>query len=142
MWETELGDGQALLFCWGCANERYSDQCYHKKCDDMTNINHETFLVNTKGIAYSVAKYALSWEGIPKVDVEAVKREPKSNTASSSRPMFSLALAALIFVVIAVGAIKWETILGLSLIKMARDGVVVVCIRYCAHPGSTLLCSD
>lgn len=47
------------------------DPCYHKKCDDVTNLNKEAFLLNTQSIANSVAKYAISWKGIPKADAAA-----------------------------------------------------------------------
>ncbi|KAJ4251986.1 Leucyl aminopeptidase yscIV [Fusarium torreyae] len=41
---------------------------YHKAGDDINNLNKEAFLVNTQAIAYSVAKYAKSWKGLPKVN--------------------------------------------------------------------------
>ena len=38
---------------------------YHGPGDNVTNLETEAFLINTKGIAYSVATYATSFEGIP-----------------------------------------------------------------------------
>jgi Zn-dependent M28 family amino/carboxypeptidase len=43
---------------------------YHKIGDDINNLNHEAYLLNTKSIANSVAKYALSWESIEAVDMK------------------------------------------------------------------------
>jgi hypothetical protein len=37
--------------------------------DDINNLNHEAYLLNTKAIANSVAKYATSWESIEEVDM-------------------------------------------------------------------------
>lgn len=42
------------------------DKCYHQLCDDLTNLNWDAFLVNTRLIAHSVATYANSFEGFPK----------------------------------------------------------------------------
>ncbi|KAK2733999.1 Leucyl aminopeptidase yscIV [Onygenales sp. PD_40] len=41
---------------------------YHGAGDNMTNINHEGWLLNTKATAFSVAKYALSTEDLPPKD--------------------------------------------------------------------------
>ncbi|KAF3911921.1 hypothetical protein ABW20_dc0101299 [Dactylellina cionopaga] len=48
----------------GKAGEPY-DACYHRACDDDTNINYEAFLMGAKSIAYMVAKYGKSIEGFP-----------------------------------------------------------------------------
>ncbi|KAF4448617.1 hypothetical protein F53441_7993 [Fusarium austroafricanum] len=40
---------------------------YHKAGDTIKNLNKEAFLVNTQAIANSVAKYAKSWKGLPRV---------------------------------------------------------------------------
>ncbi|KAF2027661.1 Zn-dependent exopeptidase [Setomelanomma holmii] len=45
------------------------DGCYHQKCDDINNLAHDAYLLNTQSIANSVAKYALSFEGIPRANV-------------------------------------------------------------------------
>jgi Zn-dependent M28 family amino/carboxypeptidase len=42
------------------------DGCYHQKCDTVDNLAHDAYLLNTQSIANSVAKYAVSWEGVPK----------------------------------------------------------------------------
>ncbi|KAH6893525.1 hypothetical protein B0T10DRAFT_559506 [Thelonectria olida] len=41
---------------------------YHKAGDDINNLAHDAYLLNTKAIANSVAKYALSFKSLPKVD--------------------------------------------------------------------------
>lgn len=40
---------------------------YHKAGDDINNLSHDAFLLNTKSIANSVAKYAISWDSLPSV---------------------------------------------------------------------------
>ena len=51
------------------------DICYHQKCDDINNLNHEAYLLNTQSIANSVAKYAISWDGIPRANATLRKRD-------------------------------------------------------------------
>ncbi|KAF1993513.1 Zn-dependent exopeptidase [Amniculicola lignicola CBS 123094] len=51
------------------------DANYHQKGDDMSNLNHEAYLLNTQSIANSVALYANSWEGIPAPNVTHRKRD-------------------------------------------------------------------
>ena len=46
------------------------DVNYHQAGDDINNLNEEAFLLNTKSIANSVAKYALSFDSLPAVQVE------------------------------------------------------------------------
>src|SRR5690606_29163966 len=46
------------------------DPNYHKPEDTIDNLNHDAFLLNTKSIANSVAKYALSFDDLPAADVE------------------------------------------------------------------------
>lgn len=41
------------------------DVNYHKVGDTVDNLNNEAYLLNTQSIANSVAKYAVSFEGIP-----------------------------------------------------------------------------
>ncbi|KAG9252135.1 uncharacterized protein F5Z01DRAFT_676373 [Emericellopsis atlantica] len=58
---------EAALF-GGEAGVAY-DVNYHQAGDDMSNLNHEAYLLNTKSIANSVAKYAMSFESIEPVDM-------------------------------------------------------------------------
>lgn len=44
---------------------------YHKKGDTVDNLALDAFLLNTKSIADSVAKYALSFAGLPPVSAHA-----------------------------------------------------------------------
>jgi Zn-dependent M28 family amino/carboxypeptidase len=50
------------------------DPNYHQKGDTIDNLNKEAFLLNTQSIANSVAKYAISWKGIPEADAQQRKR--------------------------------------------------------------------
>ncbi|GFP51933.1 aminopeptidase Y [Trichoderma asperellum] len=50
---------------------QWLDPCYHQICDDLGNLNHTAWEVNTKLIAHSVATYALSFEGFPKREQES-----------------------------------------------------------------------
>ncbi|KAK7983373.1 glycosyltransferase family 32 [Apiospora arundinis] len=43
------------------------DANYHQAGDTVANLDHDAFLVNTKAIANSVAKYAMSWSSLPAV---------------------------------------------------------------------------
>lgn len=45
------------------------DVNYHLIGDDINNLNHEAFYVNTLSIANSVAKYAISFDALEPVDV-------------------------------------------------------------------------
>lgn len=45
------------------------DPCYHLKCDDKSNLNFEPWLVNTRLVAYTVAKYSQSLKGFPERDL-------------------------------------------------------------------------
>tara|TARA_R110002003_G_scaffold232_9_gene16763 strand:+ start:1158 stop:2681 length:1524 start_codon:yes stop_codon:yes gene_type:complete len=55
------------------------DGCYHQKCDDIDNLAHDAYLLNTQSIANSVAKYALSFEGIPRANATLRKRNAESS---------------------------------------------------------------
>ena len=55
------------------------DACYHQKCDDIDNLALDAYLLNTQSIANSVAKYALSWEGIPRANATLRKRSAESS---------------------------------------------------------------
>jgi len=50
------------------------DQCYHQACDTFDNLAQDAYLLNTQSIANSVAKYALSFEGIPRANATLRKR--------------------------------------------------------------------
>lgn len=56
------------------------DPNYHKVGDTIDNLAHDAYLLNTKSIANSVAKYALSFETLPEVELEK-----RGWTASNSR---------------------------------------------------------
>lgn len=45
------------------------DVNYHLVGDDINNLNHEAYLLNTKSIANSVAKYAMSFDSLEPVDL-------------------------------------------------------------------------
>lgn len=47
-------------------NGKVLDECYHMICDDVSNIDFEAFLVNTKLIAHSVGIYGRSLNKFPK----------------------------------------------------------------------------
>lgn len=55
------------------------DHCYHQKCDDINNLAHDAYLLNTQSIANSVATYAVSWAGIPKANATLRKRNAESS---------------------------------------------------------------
>lgn len=50
------------------------DANYHQAGDTVDNLAHDAFLLNTQSIANSVAKYATSFEGIPKANGTVRKR--------------------------------------------------------------------
>ena len=47
----------------GKAGEAY-DQCYHKDCDGIDNLNKKAWIQNTRAAAHSIATYARSLNGI------------------------------------------------------------------------------
>ncbi|KAH8724872.1 hypothetical protein GQ44DRAFT_707956 [Phaeosphaeriaceae sp. PMI808] len=55
------------------------DGCYHQKCDDINNLAKDAYLLNTQSIANSVAKYALSFEGIPRGNATLRKRNAENS---------------------------------------------------------------
>lgn len=61
-------EAEAKLF-GGQAGVAY-DVNYHKIGDDIKNLNHDAFLLNTKAIANSVAKYAMSYKSFKPVSKE------------------------------------------------------------------------
>jgi Zn-dependent M28 family amino/carboxypeptidase len=50
------------------------DANYHQVGDTVDNLNNEAYLLNSQAIAYLVAKYALSFDGIPVADATLRKR--------------------------------------------------------------------
>lgn len=50
------------------------DANYHQAGDDINNLNHDAYLINSQSIANSVAKYALSFDGIPVANGTVRKR--------------------------------------------------------------------
>lgn len=52
----------------GEAGKSY-DENYHLAGDDINNLDHDAYLLNTKSIANSVAKYAMSFESLEPVDL-------------------------------------------------------------------------
>lgn len=58
---------------------KWLDPCYHQACDDLSNPDHDVWVLNTKLIAHSVATYARSFEGFP-------KRESGKIAATSEMP--------------------------------------------------------
>lgn len=64
--EVPKTEEEAELF-GGEAGVAY-DVNYHKIGDNIDNLNLDAFLLNTKAIAHSVAKYALSFDSLPAVD--------------------------------------------------------------------------
>ncbi|KAH6988117.1 hypothetical protein BKA56DRAFT_630062 [Ilyonectria sp. MPI-CAGE-AT-0026] len=61
-------EAEAKLF-GGEAGVAY-DINYHKAGDDINNLAHDAYLLNTKSIANSVAKYALSFRSLDAVDIK------------------------------------------------------------------------
>ncbi|KAF1965356.1 peptidase [Bimuria novae-zelandiae CBS 107.79] len=55
------------------------DPNYHQAGDTVENLSKEAFLLNSQSIANSVAKYALSFKGIPKPSVAHRKREAEAS---------------------------------------------------------------
>jgi hypothetical protein len=48
---------------------------YHQAGDSIDNLSIEAYLINAQAIANSVAKYAVSFEGIPKANITHRKRD-------------------------------------------------------------------
>ncbi|KAK0383703.1 hypothetical protein NLU13_9614 [Sarocladium strictum] len=53
------------------------DVNYHLVGDNMDNLNLEAYLLNAKSIAHTVAKYAMSWETLPPVDIKQRRSMPE-----------------------------------------------------------------
>lgn len=63
----------------GIAGQAY-DPCYHQLCDDVTNLNLEAWMLNTKLVAHAVATYGKSLDDFP-------PREPLEASAKRNRVM-------------------------------------------------------
>ncbi|PGH14894.1 hypothetical protein AJ79_02757 [Helicocarpus griseus UAMH5409] len=74
---------QAKLF-GGTAGIAY-DPNYHAVGDNMTNLNEEAWLQNTRGAAFAVATYALSTEGLPPKDPPPPEAEMKAAVVGGVR---------------------------------------------------------
>ncbi|KAJ5172695.1 Peptidase M28 [Penicillium capsulatum] len=68
-------EAEAKLF-GGQANVSY-DENYHAAGDNMTNLNHEAFLINSRATAFAVATYANSLASIPPRNDTGTKRTVK-----------------------------------------------------------------
>ncbi|KAF3391442.1 putative leucine aminopeptidase 2 [Penicillium rolfsii] len=66
-------DAEAKLF-GGQANVAY-DANYHAAGDNVTNLNHEAFLINSKATAFAVATYANSLASIPRHNATVTRRQ-------------------------------------------------------------------
>lgn len=69
---------EAAIF-GGTADIAY-DPNYHLPGDTVDNLNMEAFLVNTRAIADSTAKYAISFDSLPPATKRAVTRRDVSST--------------------------------------------------------------
>lgn len=54
---------------------KWYDPCYHQLCDDLSNLDYDAWIVNTRLIAHSVAVYAKSFDGFP--EREPIKKSSK-----------------------------------------------------------------
>ncbi|XBW37610.1 hypothetical protein QEN19_003191 [Hanseniaspora menglaensis] len=64
-------------------NGEVLDKCYHELCDDVSNLNFDAFLVNTRLIAHSVATYARDLSEFPLREVTERKSEQYQYSASN-----------------------------------------------------------
>ncbi|KAE8351315.1 putative leucine aminopeptidase 2 [Aspergillus coremiiformis] len=61
------------------------DANYHAAGDNMTNLNHEAFLINAKATAFAVATYATNLDSIPKRNATAALRRRAQSVKSFDR---------------------------------------------------------
>lgn len=59
----ELKTQDEVALWGGTADEPY-DPCYHKECDDMSNISHESLEIMSRAIAHSVNVFAMTTSSI------------------------------------------------------------------------------
>ncbi|GAQ05319.1 probable leucine aminopeptidase 2 [Aspergillus lentulus] len=62
------------------------DANYHAKGDNMTNLNREAFLINSKATAFAVATYANSLESIPPRNMSTVVKRSQLQAAKKRAP--------------------------------------------------------
>ncbi|KAF7157632.1 hypothetical protein CNMCM5623_002006 [Aspergillus felis] len=62
------------------------DANYHAKGDNMTNLNREAFLINSKATAFAVATYANSLESIPPRNMTTVVKRSQLQEAKKRAP--------------------------------------------------------
>lgn len=72
----------------GEAGKAY-DECYHLACDNEGNVNVESWLVNSKLVAHSVAKYAESLAGFPKRDLSFYEQRTQGEKRWSRNDFFA-----------------------------------------------------
>ena len=73
---------EAALF-GGEAGVAY-DINYHGAGDTVSNCNGTAWVINTKAIAHTIAKFGTSWEGIPKRDGKQKRGIQKSRTVGAA----------------------------------------------------------
>lgn len=61
------------------------DKCYHRACDDSTNVSHKALFMNTKALTYVTTYYAMSEELFP---------EPEATTQAAAKPARSFAISS------------------------------------------------
>ena len=62
---------------WGGTAGKEMDSCYHRKCDDLGNINREALGRNTAAAAYVIASYGVTTEGVNGVPARAQRAEAR-----------------------------------------------------------------
>ncbi|CCN36606.1 putative Aminopeptidase Y (Arg Lys Leu preference) [Vibrio nigripulchritudo SO65] len=61
------------------------DKCYHRACDDSTNVSHKALFMNTKALTYVTTYYAMSEELFP---------EPEATTQAAAKSARSFAISS------------------------------------------------
>lgn len=67
------------LDSFGGSKGEWYDHCYHQLCDDLSNVNYEAWITNTKLIAHSVATYSRSMENFPERELSASTTDLKKS---------------------------------------------------------------
>lgn len=61
------------------------DKCYHRACDDSTNVSHKALFMNTKALTYVTTYYAMSEDLFPEpAEPKAAARQARSFSAESA----------------------------------------------------------
>ncbi|PKF76625.1 aminopeptidase [Vibrio sp. vnigr-6D03] len=61
------------------------DKCYHRACDDSTNVSHKALFMNTKALTYVTTYYAMSEDLFPEpAEPKAAARHARSFSAESA----------------------------------------------------------